>query len=408
MGLFINTLPLRVDLSNSVHDSVLQTQERLASLLEHEHASLVLAQRCSNIPRGTSLFSSLLNYRHNATSSELTSIDAGIEDLDHCERTNYPFTISVEDSGTSLGLTMDVLQPLDADRVCGFMQQSLQSIAEALEHTPGMLANQLEILPVDERQLLLQTWNATQQDYPSHSCIHQLFEQQVERTPQATALVLMDQSLTYSELNTRANKLAHRLIELGVRPDSLVAICVERSFAMVVGMLAIVKAGGAYVPLDPTYASKRLNDILADSETTVVLADNAGRAAIGEEALSAMTVIDPNTALNERSNKDNDSNPQVPGLTSCHLAYIIYTSGSTGIPKGVLIEHQGVVNFLLTRQDVYGIRKGCRVLQFSSFGFDGSVMDVFATLGYGGTIYLLPDHIRYNPEQLWDYLRDQE
>ncbi|KAF9995732.1 hypothetical protein BGZ65_008620, partial [Modicella reniformis] len=180
---------------------------------------------------------------------------------------------------------------------------------------------------------------------------------------------------------------------------------------MVVGALAVLKAGGAYVPLDPTYASKRLSDILADSETTIVLADKAGRVAIGEGSLSLLTVIDPNTSLNvvngfDRSNKDNDSNPQVPGLVSRHLAYVIYTSGSTGTPKGVLIEHQGVVNFIMTRPGICGIRQGSRVLQFASFGFDGSVMDVFATLGYGGTLYLLPNHIRYNPPLLWDYLRD--
>ena len=337
MGLFINTLPLRVDLAGrGVQNSVRDTHARLAALLEHEHASLALAQRCSGVPAGTPLFSALLNYRHNAIPSSERSTESGIEFLGAEERTNYPLTLSVEDFGQALGLTAQVVQPLDPARVCGYMQQALESLAEALECTPDRPVWQLEVLPRDERTLLLETWNATECDYPAQQCIHQLFEAQVERTPEAIALVYEDQALSYAELNAQANRLAHQLIELGVKPDARVAICVERSPAMVVGLLAILKAGGAYVPLDPAYPGERLAHILADAAPAILLADTVGRTALGEAALASLTVLDPN-ALPESA----VTNPHVPGLTARHLAYVIYTSGSTGTPKGVMVEHRG-------------------------------------------------------------------
>ncbi|KAG0196469.1 hypothetical protein BGX31_005324, partial [Mortierella sp. GBA43] len=235
----------------------------------------------------------------------------------------------------------------------------------------------VEILAQDERKLVLQTWNTTQQDYPDHLCIHHLFEQQVERSPQATALVFNDKSMTYTELNERSNRLAHHLISLGVQPDTLVAVCVERSFAMIVGVLAILKAGGAYVPLDPSYASSRLRDIFLDASPSIVIADESGRTALGDESMSVVTTVDPNTVLD--GNHDTASqlgahnpNPQVAGLTSSHLAYVIYTSGSTGKPKGVLIEHQGVVNLIHPRPKLFGIGSESRILQFTSLGFDHS------------------------------------
>ncbi|KAF9350088.1 hypothetical protein BGX34_001421, partial [Mortierella sp. NVP85] len=416
MGLFINTLPLRADLTGPVRESVLQTHERLASLMDHEHASLALAQRCSNVPPSVPLFSAMLNYRHNATSSDVSSIPAGIEFMESQERTNYPFTISVEDFGVSLGLTAHVVQPFSPIRVCGYMQQALESLVSALEHTPDMMAYELNILPEDEQKLLLQRWNTTLQGYSVDLCIHHLFEQQVERTPQSTALVFNGQSLTYTELNERANRLAHHLIGLGVQPDNLVAICVERSIAMIIGVLAILKAGGAYVPLDPSYASKRLNDILADASPDVVVADASGRMALGEEAVTSMAVVDPNEPLSvdqisERnhartiSSSQLVSNPQVVRLTSFNLAYVIYTSGSTGKPKGVMIEHRGTVNLIQQGSDSFGISTSSRVLQFTSLSFDNSVLEIFPALSIGASLHLIQDNIRLDQRLLWEHIR---
>ncbi|KAG0195354.1 hypothetical protein BGX28_001594, partial [Mortierella sp. GBA30] len=293
LGLFANTLPVRVDLDRgSVEVSVRATHARLAALLEHEHASLALAQRCSSVPTGVPLFSALLNYRYSSTSSTNDEADFGMEFLESEERNNYPFSLSVDDCGTSLGLTAIVAQPYDPSRVCGYMQEALDSLTTALEHSPRIPVSNLGVLPMEERQLLLRDWNKTQEDYPDDLCLHNLFEQQVERTPEAIAVVHGDQSMTYAELDTRANSLAHQLIELGVKPDNLVAICVERSLAMIIGILAILKAGGAYVPLDPVHASQRLLDILLDASPSVIMANSSGFAALQGADLSSFCVVD--------------------------------------------------------------------------------------------------------------------
>ncbi|EQB97766.1 hypothetical protein B738_29066, partial [Photorhabdus temperata subsp. temperata M1021] len=387
MGLFINTLPLRLDIDDTpVRDSVRAAHLRLAGLLAHEHASLALAQRCSGVASGTPLFSALLNYRHNDQLDPLNETMAGIEFLGGQESTNYPFGLSVEDGGSTLGLTASAVQPFDPDRICGYMQQALESLAAALEREPEMPVRALNILPETERALLLETWNATETAYPDALCIHQLFEQQVARAPEATALVYQAQTFSYAELNACANRLAHQLIALGVTPDQPVAICVARSPAMVVGLLAVLKAGGAYVPLDSTYPGERLAYILNDTAPAVVLADAVGRAALGEAALAGLTVLDPNTLPDQL-----DSNPQVSALTPQHLAYVIYTSGSTGQPKGVMVEHQAIYQRYLGFNDTYAVTAQDRVLQFAAFAFDVSVEDFFSSLCNGATLVLRDD-----------------
>ncbi|WP_338927353.1 amino acid adenylation domain-containing protein [Mycetohabitans endofungorum] len=399
MGLFINTLPLRVDLDGSVQACVRSTHARLAALLEHEHASLALAQRCSGVPAGTPLFSALLNYRHNAMDSSERSGLPGVELLSAQERTNYPIGLSVDDNGQSLELTAQSVPSLEPERVCAYMQQALHSLADVLEATPDTAVQQLQVLPEAERELLLNTWNATQQAYPSHLCAHQLFEAQVKRSPEAPALVFEDQTFSYAQLNAQANRLAHQLIELGVKPDARVAICVQRSPALVVGLLAILKAGGAYVPLDPAYPSERLVHILADAAPNIVLADATGRAALGDAALAECTVLDP-TILPALP----DTNPSVAALTARHLAYVIYTSGSTGTPKGVMVEHRGVVNLALAQIACFGVQPASRILQFVSFSFDVSASDIFTALGCGASLYLSPETARHDRNGLWNYL----
>ncbi|KAF9368427.1 hypothetical protein BGX21_006594, partial [Mortierella sp. AD011] len=226
-----------------------------------------------------------------------------------------------------------------------------------------------------------------------------MFEKQVASTPDAIALVHENQSLTYAELNARANCLAHHLIQLGVMPDSLIAICVARSPAMIIGLLAIMKAGGAYVPLDPLHASDRLRGILDDASPTILVADKVGSMAIGDVGLSTRVVVDPSTLEQSATN-----NPQIPELTSRHLAYVIYTSGSTGKPKGVMIEHQGVVNIIQSQQSALNLSSSTRMTQFLSISFDASVYEMFTALCFGGTLHLLHDDVRLDRHRMWDYL----
>ncbi|WP_187650924.1 non-ribosomal peptide synthetase, partial [Xenorhabdus indica] len=344
----------------------------------------------------------LLNYRHNDQSNQLDNTLEGVELLDGQERTNYPLTLSVEDFGEALGLTVQIVQPFEPARICGYMQQALESLVAALEQAPETPVRALEILPETERTLLLSTWNKTETAYPDALCIHQCFEQQAERTPQATALEYQEQTLSYAELNARANRLAHQLIELGIEPEQRVAICVARSPAMVVGVLAVLKAGGAYVPLDPAYPGERLADNLRDTAPAIVLADRFGRSALGEPALAERNVLDPNTRFDQP-----DSNPQIPVLTSHHLAYVIYTSGSTGIPKGVMVEHRGLVNLIQEKITQFAIGTESRVLQFASLSFDASVWEIMMALYSGATLDIPADHVRQNPTALWHYLEAQ-
>ena len=231
-----------------------------------------------------------------------------------------------------------------------------------------------------ERQALVE-WNQTAFEYPTHLRLHDLFEAQAAQSPTAIAVVFDRQTLTYGELNQRANQLAHHLQGLGVQPEMPVGICIQRSLEMIVGLLAIVKAGGAYVPLDPTYPADRLAHILSDSQIGVVLTQTSLLPLLPPEIQSVC--LDDWDAIATHP----ATNPVSP-VTATNLAYIIYTSGSTGKPKGVLIEHQGAVNTILDVNRQFRVSVGDSLLAVCSLNFDLSVYDVFGLLGAGGTIVL--------------------
>ena len=198
-----------------------RTHRTLAGLLRHEHASLALAQRCSGVAAPAPLFSALLNYRHSPQESDAAAamIWEGIQVLQAEERTNYPVSVSIDDLGKGFYLSAQTLPEIGAERLCGYLETATQQLVVALESAPTTPVRQLAVLPEAERQLLLRDWNATEVDYRKDQCIHQLVEAQAERTPDATALVFEEQSLSYAELNARANRLAHHLISLGISPD---------------------------------------------------------------------------------------------------------------------------------------------------------------------------------------------
>ncbi|MFN9548275.1 MAG: non-ribosomal peptide synthetase, partial [Cyanobacteriota bacterium] len=390
-GLFINTLPVRIQAGEEgVEAAVQRTHRTLAGLLRHEHAPLALAQRCSGVEAPTPLFSALFNYRHSPEQNEgaAMAIGEGIKLLQAEERTNYPLAVSVDDLGEGFSLTAQSLPEIGAERLCGYLETATESLVAALETAPATRVRGLAVLPQAERQQVLENWNATEADYPHDRCVHQLFEEQVERTPQAVALVFDGQSLTYSELNARANRLAHLLISLGIGPDDRVAIAVERSLEMVVGLLAILKAGGAYVPLDPAYPEDRLLFMLQDSAPVVLLVHGATRDRFASLA-GTLTTVDLHADApfwTEWSTANPD--PATLGLTGNQLAYVIYTSGSTGEPKGVQIEHDNLLHYAQAASRLFGVNKADRFLQFASICFDLSVEEIFPTLLQGATLVL--------------------
>ncbi|MEK8015452.1 MAG: amino acid adenylation domain-containing protein, partial [Candidatus Parabeggiatoa sp.] len=256
----------------------------------------------------------------------------------------------------------------------------------------------IELSAAEQHKLLVE-WNNTQTDYPKDKCIHQLFEEQVKQTPNAIAVVFEDQQLTYDELNRRANQLAHYLQSLGVKPEVLVGICVERSLEMVVGLLAILKAGGAYVPLDPTYPKERLAFMLADAQVPVLLTQ--------EKLVDGLPKSHAQIVCLETSLKNFSKENPISKVTAKNLAYIIYTSGSTGTPKGVVVRHQSVINLIDWVNKTFQIGASDRILFVTSLCFDLSVYDIFGLLAAGGSIQITSESILKNPEQLLHTLYHQ-
>jgi amino acid adenylation domain-containing protein len=254
--------------------------------------------------------------------------------------------------------------------------------------SPDVTLRKLSILSAEERHIVLYEWNATDAEYPSEKCIHELFETQVATTPEAIALVYEGGQLTYAELNALANRLARHLQGLGVGPDKLVGLCVKRGANMIIGILGILKAGGAYVPLDPAYPRDRLVFMLEDSAPMALLTETGLDTLFEHRSATLPTVrLDAHTSL-WGGQSDANLPCRETGLTSRHLAYVIYTSGSTGQPKGVMIEHQGLSNLVTAHLQSFDIKQGHRVLQFGSLSFDACMFETSMTLCRGASLYL--------------------
>jgi amino acid adenylation domain-containing protein len=378
MGLFINTLPLRIDLGEqSVEAGVHKTHALLGDLMRHEHAPLALAQRCGGVPAPAPLFSALFNYRHSSGAAQARSAEAmkaweGIHWLRSQERTNYPLTLSVDDLGEGFMLTAQVQAATGPMRVCEYMRTALQVLVQALETAPATAVRTLDVLPASERRQVLYEWNDTGAEYPRDKCVHELFEEQVERVPETVAVVYEDTSVSYRELNERANQLAWRLRELGVGPEARVGLLAERSLEMVVGLLAVLKAGAAYVPLDPDYPSERLSYMLESAQVKVLLTQEHLREKL---PLYSGPVLELDGAEEQKRIREQSGENLNTAVQPENLAYLIYTSGSTGTPKGVMNSHGGLLNRLLWMQKEYRLEPGDVVLQKTPFSFDVSVWE---------------------------------
>ncbi|OBQ09544.1 MAG: non-ribosomal peptide synthetase [Anabaena sp. LE011-02] len=269
--------------------------------------------------------------------------------------------------------------------------EHFQTLLQAIVANQEMRISELPLLSPAQRHQLLVEWNDTQVDYPHDLCIHELFEQQVERNPDAVAVAFEEQQLTYDELNCRANQLAHCLRSLGVGADVLVGICVERSLLMIVGLLGILKAGGAYVPLDPDYPQERLSFMLADTQIKVLLTQQNLVEKLQKHQVK-LVCLDTDSPVIAQCSQDNAIAPPIADVQATNLAYVIYTSGSTGQPKGVEVVHRGV-NRLLFGVDYVHLDETQRFLQIAPISFDASTFEIWGALLHGGKCVLFPESI---------------
>ena len=401
IGFFVNTLVLRTDLARNPSFSELLKQVRETATDAYDHQDLPFEMLVESLqPERNMSYTPLFQVMFGLDNEIVDSID-----LEGIKATRQPlefktskFDLSLSIQVKEAGLTAiweyntDLFDKSTIERLSGHFVNLLTGIIANPEQT----VSQLPLLTESERNQLLFDWNQTEIDYKNDLCLHQLFEQQVKQNPQAIAVKLEDEFLTYEELNCKANQLAHYLQSLGVKSDSLVGIFVERSLDMIIGILGILKAGGAYVPLDINYPQERITYLIEDTQLSIVLTQS--------KFIEQLPKFIPNTICLDQDwsiiAKQSTVSPLVE-VDQHNLAYIIYTSGSTGQPKGVMIEHRSVVNYILTTILEYGITSEDQILQFSSICFDASVQEIFVSLLSGATLVLRTEEMLRSSEDFW-------
>jgi amino acid adenylation domain-containing protein len=383
-GLFLNAVPFRLRLAGgSWLDLVRQTFEAEWELLPYRRYPLPALQRRMG---GQPLFETQFNYVHfHALSGVLSSGDVGVQPAGIRRSEETQFTLAAAFNSDILLSTLELVLEFDmtqlseeqTDAIASYYDRALRAMAD----DPHARHDAESLLPAAERHKLLVEWNGTAADYPRDSCLHELFERQVERTPDAVAVICGEQRLSYRELNERANQLAHYLRSLGVGAEVRVGVFLERSLELVVGLLGILKAGGAYVPFDTAYPRERLAFMLEDSGVSLLLAEGRLLGRLPAHGARIVSVERDGEAIDAASK----ANP--PSVASADsLLYVLYTSGSTGRPKGVMLPHSGIVNCLSWMQATYKLTPDDRFLFKTSLNFDPSVWELFWPLCVGAAV----------------------
>lgn len=392
VGLFMNTLPVRARVApeRPVLDFLRELREEQVAVRPYEHTPLFRVQQWAGLPPGTPLFQTIVVFDRETLESTMRRHGGrwATRSVRLVERLNSPLTLHVfGEERIRLQACFD-RRSFGAARVRRMMRQLGVALA-ALATNPNRTLGEVPLLSGEEERRILQDWNDTAVVQPFPSLVHGLFEEQVERTPDAPALAFRDETLTYRELNRRANLLAHHLMGIGVGPDTLVGICVERSPDLVVGLLGILKAGGAYVPLDPDYPADRIALMLEDSGVRVLLTQRHLLPTLPEHG-ARVVLLDRDGKAFASGREDNPT----AGVRPENLAYVIYTSGSTGRPKGVMVEHRNVANFFLGMDRELAPEERGSWLSVTSLSFDISVLELFWTLARGFKVVLYDDPTR--------------
>ncbi|NET03600.1 MAG: amino acid adenylation domain-containing protein [Symploca sp. SIO2B6] len=418
VGYFVNPVVLRASLSGNLTFKSFLSQVRRTVLEAIDHQDypfplLVEQLQPNRDPSRSPLFQVLFNFLSPQRFGDVPGLLAPSEtplkaswgelELESFEleqqQGQFDLTLEIIEAKNSLfgvfKYNTDLFDAATIKRMAGHFQTLLKGIVKE----PEQQVSKLPLLTEAEQHQLLVEWNNTQTEYPQDKCIHQLFEAQVELTPDAIALVFEEQQLTYRQLNARANQLAHYLQAMGVEPEVLVGICVERSVEMVVGLLGILKAGGAYVPLDPAYPQERLAYMLSDSQLRVLLTQQELKAGLVEHEVPVVCL----DADWEAINRESEGNP-ASGVQSNNLAYVIYTSGSTGKPKGVQIEHFSVINLLNSVRQQPGLTAQDTLLSVTTLSFDVAVSEIFLPLAVGARLAVVSREVTSDGSQLLEKL----
>ncbi|WP_107666519.1 non-ribosomal peptide synthetase [Cyanothece sp. BG0011] len=397
IGFFVNTLVMRIDFSNDLNFHQLIEQVKQVCLEAYQYQDIPFEKLVEELQpernlSHTPLFQVMFILQNaNNQTLELSGLDLDILDREH-RVAKFDLTLSMKETQGELAgeieYNTDLFEASTIERMVVHFQELLTAIAT----NPCHSLQKISLVTEKEKKQLLIDWNKTKANYPKNKCLHQLFEEQVLNTSDAVAIEFQGEQLTYFKLNEKANQLAYYLQQSGVKPNDLVAICMERSIEMVIGLLAILKVGGTYIPIDPAYPSERINYILEHSQVEVILTQSKeGKRQEAKGKSKKYTIIDINTIFSLPTPDTLHPTPYTPPphLTPQDLAYIIYTSGSTGKPKGVEISHQAIVNFLWSMAQQPGINPHDVLLSVTTLSFDIAGLEIFLPLITGAKVVLV-------------------
>ncbi|TPG89204.1 amino acid adenylation domain-containing protein [Brevibacillus laterosporus] len=405
IGLFINTIPVRIRCEAEATVAEVMRKIQKQALASHEYDTYPLYEIQAQTEQKQSLINHIMVFENYPVQQQMEQLGSSsstsfeIVNVDTVEQTNYDFNLIVV-PGTEIGIRLEynacVYDQASVKRIGGH----LVHIMEQIVNNPQIAVKEIELLTEEEKTQILEVWGNTAANYPREKTIHQLFEEQVEKVPHQVAVVFENKQLTYRELNEKANRLARTLRAEGVGPDQAVGIIVERSLEMIVGILAILKAGGAYVPINPEYPEERIRYMIEDSGAKLLLLQSHLRERVS--FAGTLVVLDDTHATVE------DGSNLEPIVCPNNLIYILYTSGTTGQPKGVMIEHQSVVNIVCWFSDKFFERMNHKMILMAEYTFDPSVEQIFGTLLNGATLHCIRKDTIWNKQYLLDYITANE
>ncbi|MBL4658905.1 MAG: non-ribosomal peptide synthase/polyketide synthase, partial [Alcanivoracaceae bacterium] len=411
IGFFVNTLVLRSQGSASMSFEDFLQQIKWVNLDAQAHQDLPFEHLVDQLnptrsTRHNALFQIMFSMNTNET-AELKLPNVEFRTDSHYEQNKainaqFELTLNIIESEDVLQCGFEYNSDVfDASTIEG-LAVSLLILIDGIVDTPELSLSQLPLLSARQQNYLLEELNVIEHNELPETCIQQLFEKQVVKSPDDIAVVFAEESLTYNELNIRANQLAHYLIEQKIVPDEVVGLCVDRSLDMIVGLLAILKAGAAYLPLDPLYPAQRLEHMITDGKATMIVTEEAHQSLLNGVTTVCIDDSDTHKLLMEYSVDD----PQIKTFNPNHLAYVIYTSGSTGLPKGVMIEHRSISQHLLTMIDALSFNANDVFLQMASMNFDTFAEQTFSALIVGARLHLTGQQI-WSREEFYHYCNKQ-